>query len=131
MQNRYRPCRVIIPGWLQYLCGRVSELFPDDVEDGLLDVEEAVLGALHAGQLRVQHPQLLHLEDLVVAGAVVEGVGPLREVVHHVGLAEDRDPGRVAPRHEQRVVRDLGALRRAHCEWSLKNAKRWNIGISR
>ena len=82
----------------------MSQLLPDHVKDGLLNVKEAVLCALHAGQLSVQDAELLHLEHLVVACPVVEGVGPLGEVVHHVALIEDRDPGRVAPGDIQWIV---------------------------
>lgn len=51
----------------------VPVLLPDDVQDGLLDVEEVVLDALHPVELVEGAP--LHLDDLVVAGVVVEGVG--------------------------------------------------------
>ena len=64
----------------------MSDLFPNHVEYGLLDMEQLVLCALHVLELHVRHPQLLHFEDLVVAGSLVERVGPLREVVHHVSL---------------------------------------------
>ena len=46
-----------------------------DVEDGLLDVEEAEFDPLHVLQLVRRRP--LHLEDLIVACLVVEGVGPV------------------------------------------------------
>jgi hypothetical protein len=42
---------------------------------------------LHVLELYVGDPQLLHLENLIVAGPLVERIGPLREVVHHVSLA--------------------------------------------
>jgi hypothetical protein len=41
---------------------------------------------LHVLELYVGDPQLLHLENLIVAGPLVERIGPLREVVHHVSL---------------------------------------------
>jgi hypothetical protein len=42
---------------------------------------------LHVLKLYVGDPQLLHLENLVVAGPLVERIRPLREVVHHVSLS--------------------------------------------
>ena len=50
---------------------------------------------LHVGQLLRAGP--LHLEDLIVASPVVERVGPLREVVHDVVVAQVGNPGRVMP----------------------------------
>ncbi len=41
---------------------------------------------LHVLELYVGNPQLLHLENLIVAGPLVERIRPLREVVHHVSL---------------------------------------------
>ena len=80
-------------------------LLPDDVENGLLDVEQAELYALHVLQLIHRLP--LHLDLLVVAVPVVEGVGTLGEVVHHVVRAQDGDPGRVVPRDGQGVLGEL------------------------
>lgn len=57
---------------------------------------------LHVGQLFRAGP--LHLEDLVVAGSVVERVGPLGEVVHDVVVAQVWDPGRVVPGDGQEVL---------------------------
>jgi hypothetical protein len=41
---------------------------------------------LHVLELYVGDPQLLHLEYLIVAGPLVERIGPLGEIVHHVSL---------------------------------------------
>ena len=72
----------------------VSVLFSDNIKDGLLNMDNLIFRALHVPELSldVQDPDLLHLQHLVVAGPVVEGVVPLGEVIHHVGRIEDGDP---------------------------------------
>ena len=46
----------------------------------------------------------LHAHYLVVAGAVVERVGALREVVHDVVAVQRWDPGAVVPREGQKLL---------------------------
>ena len=48
--------------------------------------------------------ETLHLHDLIVAGSVVEGVAPLREVVQHIARIEDGHPAAVHPGYPQKVV---------------------------
>ena len=71
----------------------MSVLFSDDIENWFLNMEQTVLCTLHTRQLGIKNTQLLHLQHLVVAGSVVEGVGSLGEVVHDIVLVEDALPG--------------------------------------
>lgn len=100
------PADDVVVGQGRDLLGGVALLLPDDVEDRLLDVEQLVLDPDHGVEL--VHGPALHLDDLVVAGAVVEQVGPLREVVHHVVRVQHGDPGRVVPGDGQQVAREVG-----------------------
>lgn len=46
----------------------------------------------------------LHLHHLVVAGAVVERITPLGEIIQHVARVEDGHPATINPRYPQQVV---------------------------
>ena len=46
----------------------------------------------------------LHLDHLIITGAVVEWVTPLGEVVQHIARVEYRHPSTVNPRDPQQVV---------------------------
>ena len=72
----------------------VSVLFSDNIKNWLLNMDNLIFRALHVPELclDVEDPDLLHLQHLVVAGPVVEGVVPLGEVIHHVGRIEDGNP---------------------------------------
>ena len=39
----------------------------------------------------------LHLNNLIVTGAVIEWVAPICEVVHNIGSIQMRNPGTVVP----------------------------------
>jgi hypothetical protein len=67
---------------------RVALLLADDVENGLLDVQQDEFYALHL--LQLVHAGPLHPQDLIVAGAIVEGVGLLSEIVHNIVLKINR-----------------------------------------
>ena len=79
----------------------MANLFSDDVENGLLDEEKEVFSSLHVVQLDVGNAQLLHFENLVVAGPIVERIRPFREIVHDILLVEYWYPSRVVPRNGQ------------------------------
>ena len=81
----------------------MSKLFSDDIQNRFLNVKETIFSALHTGQLCIQHPQLLHFQYFIVTSSIIEWVGSLSEVVHHIGLVEDRYPGGVTPGHVQWV----------------------------
>lgn len=89
-------------------------LLSNDVEDGFLDVKEAVFGALHVDHLFGR--DALHFDHLVAASAIVERIRAFREVVHDIVRIQHGNPGRIVPRDGQRVVRQFRVVQHGSIE---------------
>ena len=85
---------------------RTSLLLSDDVQYGLLDVEQLVLNPGHVMELVERTP--LHFQHFIVAGSVVKEIGALREVFHHVQRTQVRDPVGIVPRNRQQIAHEVG-----------------------